>query len=120
MCRHIALYRYCIFVLTIGSTSVNLLHEVCLSVDRSLGLLLIEGHATSTLVLAIESNQARREDFPQIDLHGAKTPGDGRGLRNILLADSWKNVTGRCGKTFVRFLTCGMLCCTGRMATSLL
>ena len=33
---HIALSRYCIFVLTIGSTSVNFLHEVCMSESRVL------------------------------------------------------------------------------------
>lgn len=67
--------RYCIFVLTRGSTSVTLLNEVCLSEHRSPGLLLLKDMSASTSALAAGSNRARRKDLRQLDPHELETAG---------------------------------------------
>lgn len=58
-----------------GSTSVTLLNEVCLSENRGLRLLLSKDMSASTSALADGSNQARRKDLRQFDPHGLETPG---------------------------------------------
>lgn len=95
--------RYCFFVLTRGSTSVTLLNEVCLSENRSPGLLSSKDMAASTSALAAGSNQARRKDLRQLDPHGLETPGgkeEGREigpfriLGRMLWADAAKLLLG--------------------------